>query len=320
MHAMKPSGQDLLWAEAPDPVPATGEVRIRISATAVNRADLLQRRGLYPPPPGASPILGLECSGTVDAVGPGPSRWSVGDRVCALLAGGGYAEAVTVPDGQVLPVPDGLDLAQAAALPEALATAWMALFDEGRLAMGERVLVHAGASGIGTAMVQVCRVFGNPCFVTAGTAAKVALCVSLGADGGTVHADGPWEDAVRRWGAPDLVVDPVAGPYLAQDQRVLAPGGRVVVLGLLGGTTATLDLARLLLGGQRILGTTLRSRPAADKARIVAGVERDLWPRVASGDLRPVVDVTLPIREVEAAHARIATNATSGKVVMTVAG
>jgi putative PIG3 family NAD(P)H quinone oxidoreductase len=295
-------------------------VAIRVYATAVNRADLLQRRGLYPPPEGASPILGLECSGTVLKLGSGVQEVAVGDPVCALLSGGGYAEIVSCPVAQTLPVPRSVDLLHAAALPEALATTWMALRLVGELGRGERVLVHAGASGIGTAMIQVCRAWGNPCFVTCSTEEKVARCVALGADGGSVRSG--WEEAVRRW-APDgvhVIVDPVGQGYVEMDQRVLARGGRIVLLGLLGGLQSQVDLARLLTGHQHLVGTTLRARPPAEKARIVQGVAQEIWPLVTAGKITPVIDRIVPIADTELAHAAMAGNETVGKVVLAVSG
>jgi putative PIG3 family NAD(P)H quinone oxidoreductase len=321
MNAIRIEAGGLVWGEAWDPAPpGPGEIAIRVAATAVNRADLLQRAGLYPPPPGASAILGLECSGTVAALGDGVEHLAVGQHVCALLAGGGYAEVAVCPAGQVLPVPPGLSLAQAAALPEALATTWMALGEVGRLQPGERVVLHAGASGIGTAAIQVCRAWGNPVFVTVGSADKVDRCVSLGADGGAVRTEGPWADAVAAWapGGVDVIVDPVAAGYLQADQQVLAVGGRIVVLGLMGGRQDQLDLGRLLVKRQTVTGTTLRSRPADDKARIVQAVRERIWPLIAQGEVRPVIDRVLPITESDRAHQIVASNDTVGKVVLTV--
>lgn len=306
----------LRWAEAPEPRIGPGEVGIAARATAVNRADLMQRRGLYPPPPGASPILGLECSGVIDAIGPGVTGWSVGDRVCALLSGGGYAERVAVPAGQLLPVPADLDLVEAAAWPEALCTVWMALRVEAGLRPGERVLWHAGASGVGTVAIAACRVWGHPVAVSA-SPAKHPVCRALGAD--LVAPRGDWEAAVRAW-APDgvdVIVDPIGGPTLEADQRVLARDGRIVVLGLMGGRTAPLDLGRLLVQRQRVIGTTLRSRSTAEKARIVAGVREGLWPAVADGRMRAVIDRILPLTAAEEAHAAVAADATTGKVLLT---
>jgi putative PIG3 family NAD(P)H quinone oxidoreductase len=320
MNAIRIEGAGLAWGASPDPTVGPGEVGIRVAATAVNRADLLQRAGTYPPPPGASPILGLECSGTIDAVGDGVDGFAVGDRVCALLSGGGYAERVSCPAVQVLPVPPELSLEEAAALPEAVATVWMVLRDEGRLSAGERVLLHAGASGIGTTAIQVCRAWGNPSFVTAGTPSKVARCVALGADGGAARSEGPWADAVRHW-APDgvdLIVDPVGGETTEIGQELLGTGGRIVVIGLLGGAHARISLARLLMRRQRIVGTTLRARSTAEKGRIVGGVAREIWPAVRSGAIRPTIDRVLPIAEADRAHEAVRSNATVGKVVLQV--
>lgn len=320
MNAILTEGSSLRFGPLPDPNPGPGEIAIRVCATAVNRADLLQRRGAYPVPPGASPIMGLECSGVVCDKGPETPSVALGERVAALLTGGGYAEIAVCPAAQTLPVPTALDLLEAAAMPEALATTWMCLRLIGQLGPRERVLVHAGASGIGTAMIQVCRAWGNPCFVTASSEDKIARCVALGADGGALRTG--WETAVRAWSKEgvDVIVDPVGAGYIEKDQTVLATGGRIVLLGLLGGFQANVDLARLLTGHQQLLGTTLRSRSAADKALIVAGVAREIWPHVASGLVRPIIDRVLPITEVEAAHAALAANETVGKVVLSVSG
>jgi putative PIG3 family NAD(P)H quinone oxidoreductase len=296
-------------------------VGIRVAATAVNRADLLQRMGAYPPPPGASPILGLECAGVVDAVGPG-APFAEGDRVFALLAGGGHAERVVCPAAHVLPVPPGLELVEAAALPEALATVYMALRTVARTLPGERVVAHAGASGIGTVLIQVCHAWGNPVWVTVGSQDKLRVCQTLGADGGAVRTDGPWAPALARW-APegvDVIVDPVGQGYVEAGIDALAVGGRLVCIGLLGGTTARVDLARLLMRRLTLCGTTLRARDLADKARIVAGVAADILPHVASGAVRAVIDSVLPITRLDDAHARVRANASAGKVVLTVPG
>ncbi|MCB9796022.1 MAG: NAD(P)H-quinone oxidoreductase [Alphaproteobacteria bacterium] len=320
MHAIHSDGA-LRWAETPTPAPGPGQVRVRVAATAVNRADLLQRRGLYPPPPGASPILGLECSGHVDAVGEGVSRWRPGDAVCALLAGGGYAEQVVCDARQCLPVPEGVGLIEAAALPEVFATAWLNLWQEGGLQPGERVLLHAGASGVGTAAVQLCRLMGNPCWVTLGSEAKLQRCMALGAEGGALRGERPFrERLMEQTGGEsfDLILCPVGAAYLDDNQRMLAVGGRLVIIGLMGGARAELDLGRLLVKRQRVQGSVLRARPAAEKGAVLAGLEAAAWGAFADGRLAPVVAARFPIQEAEAAHALVASNQTVGKVLLVV--
>lgn len=299
---------------------AADEVHIQVHASAVNRADLLQKAGQYRPPPGVTDVLGLECAGVVARVGAAVTHLRPGDRACALLAGGGYGEEVVCPAAHAWPIPDDLPFTVAAALPEALCTVWMALRDVGRLAPGERILLHAGASGIGTTAIQAAKAWGNPVFVTVGSEDKLARCVSLGADGGAIRTAGPWGPAVRAW-APDgvdVIVDPVGAPYLEQDQDALAVGGRVVLIGLMGGRTAPLDLGKLLVKRQTVAGTVLRSRAIDDKARIVAGALRELWPLVLDGRVRPVIDSVVPVARVDEAHAAVASDRTVGKVVLTV--
>jgi putative PIG3 family NAD(P)H quinone oxidoreductase len=319
MKAIDIRDEALVWTDADDPVPGTGEILVRTRATAVNRADLVQRAGAYPPPPGASPILGLEVSGTVEAVGEGVQRWAPGDAVCALLAGGGYAEQVVVPAGQAVPVPDGVDLADAAALPEVFATAYLNLYLEARAEVGERFLVHAGASGVGTAAIQLGRAFGNPVWVTAGSPEKLERCVALGAEGGHDRHAGSFVEAAQRWtdGAGlDVILDPVGAAYLQDDLRALAPDGRLVVIGLLGGAKAELELGLLLVKRLRVIGSTLRARPVAAKARVMEALERRVWPRIAAGEIRPVVEARFPLPEAERAHALLAGNETFGKVLL----
>ena len=313
------SSSALDWIEHDDLTPAPGQLRIRVAAAGVNRADLLQRAGHYPPPPGASPILGLECAGVVDAIGEGVRRWKVGDRVCALLSGGGYAEQVVCPAGHALPVPDGMTLIEAAALPEVLATAWLNLCREAGLAAGDAVLLHAGASGVGTAAIQLCQLKGASCFVTAGSAEKIARCIALGAEGGFVRHDGGFLAAVKAWrpGGVDIVLDPVGAAYLADNQRALATDGRLVLIGLLGGRAAELDLGRLLIKRQRLIGSTLRSRSDADKEDIIQGIADDVWPAVRAGRLVPVIHTTVPAAAADEAHRLLASNTTTGKVVLT---
>jgi putative PIG3 family NAD(P)H quinone oxidoreductase len=300
-----------------------GQVRIRVAATAVNRADLAQRAGRYPPPPGASDVMGLECAGEVLEVGEGVSRVAVGDQVCALLAGGGYAEQVVVPAGQVLKIPDGFDAVRAAAIPEVFATAYLNLYMEAALTKGERVLLHAGASGVGTAAIQLCRAFHNPCFVTAGGQDKIERCVALGADGGVNRHAGGFEDSVKSWSGGagvDVILDPVGGAYLDQNLLCLASGGRLVVIGLMGGNRAELNLGLMMVKRLRIIGSTLRARPVSEKAAVMDALKTRVWPLLTAGRIEPVIETVMPIEEAERAHELVAGNETVGKVVMTVQG
>ena len=321
MRAILVEDGDLRWGEAEDPTLGPGMVLIENHATAVNRADLAQRAGGYPPPPGASPILGLECAGVVTAVGDGVNRVKPGDEVCALLAGGGYAETVAVPAGQVLPKPSGLTFAEAASIPEVFATAYLNLFMEAGLVKGERAVLHAGASGVGTAAIQMCRVFGNPTFVTVGSADKVARCVDLGADGGFVRHDGSFADAVSTWTSgegADVILDPVGGSYLADNLKSLNTDGRLVIIGLLGGSRAELPLGLMMAKRLRVIGSTLRARTVAAKAMVMDALKTRVWPLLEDGSIKPIIEQELPIGDAAEAHALIAGNQTFGKVVLTI--
>lgn len=321
MHAIVIEGDRLSWQEVAAPAtPGHRELRLRVAWAGVNRADLMQRAGHYPPPPGAPETLGLEASGTVIEAGPGVEGVAVGDRVCALLAGGGYAEEVVVDERQVLPLPAGIGLRAAAALPEVHATAWLNLFMEGALAAGERVLLHAGASGVGTAAIQLCHTFGHPCFVTVGSQAKLDACVALGAEGGWNRHDGSFVSAMKAWGGADLILDPVGAGYLADNQQVLKADGRLVLIGLMGGRRAELDLGRMLMKRQRLIGSTLRARPPEAKGAILDALRTHVWPRLASGEIRPLIDRTWPIRDAQAAHAQVQDDANIGKVLLSVSG
>ncbi|HUW17409.1 MAG TPA: NAD(P)H-quinone oxidoreductase [Actinomycetes bacterium] len=317
-----PGPPDVLrWGEAPDPVAAAGEVLVAVAAAGVNRADLLQREGHYPPPAGASPTLGLECSGRVVAVGPAVSGWAIGDEVCALLTGGGYAELAPVPQGQLMPVPQTIDLVSAAALPEAAATVWSNLFMVAGLRPGERLLVHGGGSGIGTMAVQLAKAVGAQVFATVGSAAKADAVRGLGAEATINYRDEDFVERVRdlTGGAGvDVVLDVIGAKYLQRNLAALATGGRIVVIGLQGGTRAELDLGRLLGKRAAIVGTTLRSRPEAEKAEIVRQVVEHVWPLLEQGVVRPVVDRVVAIQDAADAHRAMAAGENVGKIVLAV--
>lgn len=324
MKAIHVNGDRLVWGDAAKVAePGPGEVRIAVRASAVNRADLLQRRGGYAPPPGASDILGLECAGVVEAVGEGVGRVAVGDEVCALLAGGGYAEQVVVPAGQVLKIPAGLSFEEAAALPEVFATAYLNLYMEAALRFGETALLHAGASGVGTAAIQLCRAFGNPCFVTAGADGKIARCVELGAQAGCNRHEASFADRVREWTdgrGVDVILDPVGAAYLADNLQSLAVDGRLVVIGVMGGAglDAEAGLALMLMKRLKVIGSTLRGRSVARKALVMDALKERVWPEIAAGAIRPVVEAVIPMPQAEEAHRLIAGDETFGKVVLAV--
>jgi putative PIG3 family NAD(P)H quinone oxidoreductase len=312
--------ETLRLADVPDPVAGPGEVVLDVAATAVNRADILQRQGSYPPPPGASTYLGLECSGTVRAVGPDVSGWSVGDEACALLAGGGYAEQVAVPAGQLLPLPGGVDRITAAGLPEVACTVWSNLVMTAGLGAGQTLLVHGGSSGIGTMAIQVASARGARVAVTARSQEKLDVCADLGADILVDYTAQDFVAAVRDatdGRGVDVVLDVVGGPYLARNIAVLATGGRLVVIGMQGGRTAELDLGVLLAKRASVTGTTLRGRPVGQKAEIVEQVRRHLWPMVADGRVRPVVHATFPIEQAGTAHQLVEDSSHIGKVLLT---
>jgi putative PIG3 family NAD(P)H quinone oxidoreductase len=311
---------DLLWTEAADLVPSPAEILIDVKATAINRADLMQRKGLYPPPPGAPETMGLECAGIVMAIGRDVTHHQVGDRVCALLAGGGYAEQAVVDQGSALKIPDNLDFEQAAAIPEVFATAWLNLFIEAALQPGERVVLHAGASGVGTAAIQLCHAFGSESFVTAGSASKIEACLKLGAKGGHNRRDGGFIDALRAlWpqGA-DVILDPVGASYLAENLEALTLNGRLVLIGLMGGSRSEIDLAKLMMKRLRVVGSTLRARPLEEKASIMAELSQYVWPKISQGDIVPIIQQVFPIQSASAAHELMASDVTIGKVVLKV--
>jgi putative PIG3 family NAD(P)H quinone oxidoreductase len=314
-------GPDVLSvAEQPDPEPGPGEVAIAIAATAVNRADLLQRQGFYPPPPGSSGIIGLECSGTIAALGPDITEWSVGDEVCALLAGGGYASRVVVPAGQVMPVPGGVDLVTAAALPEVACTVWSNVFMVAALRPGENILVHGGAGGIGTFAIQLAAANGSRVLTTGGTPEKLAACADLGADVTINYRDQDFVEVVREatdgHGA-DVILDNMGAKYLGRNVDALATEGRLVIIGMQGGTKGELDIAQLLGKRGAVIATSLRGRPVDDKSAICASVVEHVWPLVSEGRVRPIVHGTMPLEEVAAAHALMESGEHMGKIVLT---
>lgn len=319
--ATEPGGPEVLTVvELPDPEPGPGEVVLQVAAAGLNRADLLQRQGHYPPPPGASPIIGMECSGTVAAVGEGVTQWRVGDEVCALLAGGGYAEKVAVPAGQVMPVPAGVGLVEAAALPEVAGTVWSNLLMTARLEPGETLLVHGGAGGIGSFAIQLARALGVRVLTTGGTAEKLAFCRELGADVAIDYHEEDFVAVAREQGGADVILDNMGAKYLARNIEALADGGRLVIIGLQGGTRAELDINALMRKRASVIGTTLRSRPVdgpRGKAAICAEVVEHVWPLVADGRIRPIIDTTLPLAQAAAAHRRMTSGEHTGKLLLT---
>ncbi|MFE1170828.1 NAD(P)H-quinone oxidoreductase [Streptomyces sp. NPDC058773] len=318
----EPGGPEaLVWADVPDPQPAEGEVLIEVAASAVNRADLLQRQGFYDPPPGSSLYPGLECAGRISALGPGVHGWAVGDEVCALLAGGGYAEKVAVPAGQLLPVPAGLDLITAAALPEVTCTVWSNVFMIAHLRPGETLLVHGGASGIGTMAIQLAKAVGARVAVTAGGPEKLARCAELGADILIDYREQDFVQEIRKatdGKGADVILDIIGAKYLQRNVKALAVSGRLAIIGLQGGVKAELNLAALMAKRAAITGAGLRARPLNEKAAIVAAVREHVWPLIANGQVRPIVDRLLPMADAAEAHRVVDASAHVGKVLLTV--
>jgi putative PIG3 family NAD(P)H quinone oxidoreductase len=323
MHAIvvtQPGDADVLaWHEVEDPSITADEVLVRVAAAGVNRADLLQRQGHYPPPPGASTLLGLEVSGTVAAVGATATGWRVGDEVCALLAGGGYAEYVAVPAGQLMPVPHGVSLVDAAALPEVTCTVWSNLVMTAGLAAGDWLLVHGGSSGIGTCALQIARALGARTVTTVGSPAKAEAVRALGADVVCEYRNQDFVEVVHDstgGRGVDVVLDVMGASYLDRNLRCLAEGGRLVVIGLQGGTRAELDLNRLMRRRTSIHGTTLRARSVSEKSAIVSAVRDDVWPLVEAGEVRPIVHEVFSMRDAARAHLLMASSGHIGKVLL----
>ncbi|BBY33457.1 NAD(P)H-quinone oxidoreductase [Mycolicibacter minnesotensis] len=314
------SPEVLTWQEVPDLAPAPAEVLIRVTAAGVNRADLLQAAGLYPPPPGASDTLGLEVSGVIEAVGDEVAEWTIGQPVCALLAGGGYAEYVTVPAAQVLPIPVGVDLVDAAGLPEVACTVWSNLVLTAGLAEGQLLLVHGGASGVGSHAIQVARQLGAWVAVTAGSEAKLEFCRELGAEIAVNYRDEDFVARIRDAGGADVILDIMGAAYLDRNVDALANDGRLVVIGMQGGVKGELNLGKLIAKRARVIGTALRGRPVEgphSKGAVVSAVTTDLWPMLDDGRIKPVIGARLPIEQAAEAHRMLSSGEVTGKVVLT---
>ena len=321
MKAIAVDNDHLVWRDCADPDLGVGAVEIAVKASAVNRADLMQRKGTYPPPPGASEILGLECAGEVTRVGEGVERCKPGDPVCALLAGGGYAEKVVVPAGQVLPVPTGLSYVEAASLPEVYATAYLNLYLEGKLQREEKVILHAGGSGVGTAAIQLLAQSDNPSFVTVGNQSKLDSCVKLGAEAGCIRHSGSFVESAQAWSGQngvDMILDPVGAEYLASNIELLSQNGRLVFIGLMGGARADINLASLLGKRLKLIGSTLRSRSISEKAQVMDALLNWVWPHLEDGRIKPIIEAVIPIEEAQDAHDLVESNDTFGKVVLSV--
>jgi NADPH2:quinone reductase len=308
-------------SEAPRPVPGAGEVLIEVHAAGVNRPDCLQRQGKYPPPAGASPLLGLEVAGTVAACGPGTARFRTGDAVCALVAGGGYAEYAAAPEVQCLPLPRGWDFAQAAALPETAFTVWTNVFEDGALSAGETLLVHGGSGGIGIMAVEMAHALGAKVLATVGRAEGAAFCRERGADHVILYKEEDFAVRARELTegrGVDVILDMVGGPYLPRNLEALAPRGRLIQIAVMGGSKAELDLHRMMMKRIRITGSTLRPRPPEEKGRIARELEKRVWPLLEAGRIRPQVTRTFPLDEAAAAHALMEAGGHLGKIVLEV--
>lgn len=320
MNAIQIEGDALRWQPTERPSPAPGEVLVQVRAAGLNRADLVQRHGNYPPPKGASPILGLEIAGEVVEVGAEVTSHSPGDRVCALLAGGGYAEYATVDARLALPIPQGMSMSEAAALPEVYFTAWLNLFMEAKLQPGETALIHAGASGVGTAAIQLCREFGVGTILATASFSKLELLEQLGAtrafDRRSPELFEHLRHATSEQGV-DVILDPVAANYLEDNLTLLRTDGRLVCIGLMGGTRAELDMGRMLMKRLRLIGSTLRNRSNEAKAQIARELREQVWPLFDERRLSPIIDRVFPMAQAEEAHAHLASNATIGKVILT---
>jgi putative PIG3 family NAD(P)H quinone oxidoreductase len=320
------SADQLLWQEVPDAKPGRGEVLVKVSAAGVNRADLLQAAGRYPPPPGASELLGMEVSGVVAEVGDEVTAWSAGQEVCALLAGGGYAEYVAVPAGQILPIPFRVDLHDAAGLPEVACTVWSNLVLTAHLSDGQLLLIHGGASGVGTHAIQIARVLGARVAITAGSPAKLELCRELGAEITIAYHDEDfvaWVKEASEGVGADVILDIIGAAYLDRNLDALASDGRLVIIGMQGGVKGELNLGKLIAKRARVIGTALRGRPVDGpngKSTIVEAVTASVWPMIADGRVRPVIGARMPIQQATEAHRMLSSGQVTGKIVLTVDG
>ncbi|MFN3003240.1 NAD(P)H-quinone oxidoreductase [Mycolicibacterium wolinskyi] len=322
MHAIAAAADgQLTWENVADITAANSEILIEVHTAGINRADLLQAAGKYPPPPGASDIIGLEVSGTIAALGDGVTGWSIGQPVCALLAGGGYAEYVSVPAAQVLPIPDGVSLRDAAGLPEVACTVWSNLVMTAGLSAGHLVLLHGGASGIGTHAIQVARAIGARVAVTAGSADKLDLCRDLGAEIAINYRDEDFVERLRAENGADVILDIMGAAYLDRNVDALAVGGRLVIIGMQGGIKAELNIGKLLAKRAGVIATSLRPRPVdgpGGKGEIVAAVRDNVWPLIAEGRVKPIIGAELPIEQAQRAHELLASGEVSGKILLTV--
>ena len=317
----KPGGPEVLqMTQRPMPVAGHGQVVLKVAYAGVNRPDALQRAGMYAPPPTASDLPGLEASGTVVAIGDGVAGLSVGDQVCALLPGGGYAEYVMTPAAHCLPVPDGLSLKEAACLPETFFTVWSNVFTRGGLKAGERFLIHGGSSGIGTTAIQLANAFGARVFVTAGSAEKCAACVALGAEKAINYKEEDFVEVMKAEGGADLVLDMVGGDYIPRNIKVLANDGRLVQIAFLQGPVVELNFAMMMMKRLTITGSTLRPQSDLAKSRIAQDLREAVWPLIAAGKVKPVMDSTFDLADAADAHARMESSGHIGKIVLTVAG
>ena len=315
----KPGGPEVLVpATRPVPQPKVGEILIKVAATAVNRPDIAQRAGLYPPPPGASDLPGLEAAGTVAAFGAGVTGWKVGDAICALTPGGSYAEYCTVPAPQCLPLPKGFDMLKAAALPENYFTVWHNLFERGQLKAGESVLIHGGASGIGTTAIQLAKSFGATVFTTVRNEEKAKAVRALGADHAILYKDNDWAAEIAKVGKVDVVLDMVAGDYIPKNIALLKQDGRLVIIALQRGATAELSAGAVMVNRLTITGSTLRPQSVANKGRMAQGLKDKVWPLLETGKVKPIIYKTFPLKDAAGAHAELERADHVGKVMMTV--